>query len=104
MSYARIKPAMLQIESHPYLTQERLIRLAKDYDMNVTAFSPLGALSYLELEMADKTESVLEQDVVKKSSSCPWQNPCTSSASLGGCNVAMPLSPKHRSLRECAKT
>ncbi|MEG3767201.1 aldo/keto reductase [Alteromonas sp. 14N.309.X.WAT.G.H12] len=66
MSYARIKPSMLQIESHPYLTQERLIRLAKDYGLAVTAFSPLGALSYLELEMADQTESVLEQEVVKQ--------------------------------------
>jgi D-xylose reductase len=75
MSYARIKPAMLQIESHPYLTQERLIRLAKDYDMNVTAFSPLGALSYLELEMADKTESVLEQDVVKKAAAAHGRTP-----------------------------
>ncbi|MBB1330001.1 aldo/keto reductase [Pseudoalteromonas sp. SR43-7] len=64
MTYANIKPAMLQIESHPYLTQERLVRLAKQYDIPVTAFSPLGALSYLELEMADKAESVLEQSVV----------------------------------------
>ena len=65
MTYATIKPAMLQIESHPYLTQERLVRLAKQYDIPVTAFSPLGALSYLELEMADQTESVIEQSVVK---------------------------------------
>lgn len=64
MSYAEIKPAMLQIESHPYLTQQRLIRLAKDYGLDVTAFSPLGALSYLELDMAGASESVLEQDVV----------------------------------------
>nr|WP_298932134.1 aldo/keto reductase [uncultured Erythrobacter sp.] len=59
MTYARIKPAMLQIESHPYLTQERLIRLAGDYGMDVTAFSPLGAQSYFELDMAAEGESLL---------------------------------------------
>jgi D-xylose reductase len=69
MSYAKIKPSMLQIESHPYLTQQKLIRLAKDYGLDVTAFSPLGALSYLELDMAGASESVLEQDVVKAAAS-----------------------------------
>lgn len=64
MSYARIKPAMLQIESHPYLTQEALIRTAHEYAMAVTAFSPLGAASYLELDMAEAQESVLEQAAV----------------------------------------
>jgi len=64
MSYARIQPAELQIESHPYLTQERLIRLAQDYGISVTTFSPLGALSYFELQMAEQIESVLTHDVV----------------------------------------
>ncbi|MDP5032270.1 MAG: aldo/keto reductase [Paraglaciecola sp.] len=65
MSYATIKPAVLQVESHPYLTQQRLMKLASNYGIQVTAFSPLGALSYLELDMAGAKESVLEQDVVK---------------------------------------
>ena len=64
MSYATIKPAELQIESHPYLTQEPLIRLAKNYDMAVTAFSPFGALSYIELDMAGADESVLSQAII----------------------------------------
>ncbi|MEQ8956268.1 MAG: aldo/keto reductase, partial [Gammaproteobacteria bacterium] len=58
-AYARIKPAMLQIESHPHLTQEPLIRLAHSYDMAVTAFSPLGSLSYVSLGMADEGDSLL---------------------------------------------
>ncbi len=33
MAYSRIKPAMLQLESHPYLTQERLLRLAADHQL-----------------------------------------------------------------------
>lgn len=59
MAYSRIKPAMLQIESHPFLAQERLIRLASDFGIAVTAFSPLGALSYVSLDMATEADTVL---------------------------------------------
>ncbi len=60
MAYARIKPSTLQIESHPYLTQEKLLRLADHYGIKVTAFSPLGALSYVPIDMAEEKENVLE--------------------------------------------
>ncbi len=59
MAYSRIKPSMLQIESHPFLTQEKLIRLAGDLSVAVTAFSPLGALSYVQLDMATNSDTVL---------------------------------------------
>ncbi len=65
LNYARITPAVLQIESHPYLAQQKLMRFCREQDIAVTAFSPLAALSYLELDMADASESVLEQPAVQ---------------------------------------
>ena len=64
MSYARVRPAMLQIESHPYLTQEAILRTAKAYDIAVTAFSPLAALSYVSMDMATADDSVLAEQAV----------------------------------------
>lgn len=75
MSYARIKPSVLQIEAHPYLTQDKLARLAGDYGIHVTAFSPLGALSYVELDMAGAGDSVLEEPVVREAAEAHGKTP-----------------------------
>lgn len=102
MSYAKIKPAELQIESHPYLTQERLIRLAKDYGISVTAFSPLGALSYLELNMADKMEAVIGQPVILSAANRLDKTPAQIVLRWGiqrGCNI-IPKSSKVSRLKE----
>jgi len=58
-AYAKVRPAVLQVELHPKLTQERLIRLAREYGMAVTGFSTLGALSYIELNMATQSEATV---------------------------------------------
>jgi D-xylose reductase len=65
VSYATIRPSVLQIESHPLLTQDKLVRFCDEQAIAVTAFSPLGALSYFAMGMADESESVIESDVVK---------------------------------------
>jgi D-xylose reductase len=65
LSYARIKPAVLQVESHPYLTQEKLLRYCAQEGIAYTAFSPLGALSYFALNMAEQNESVIQEPAVK---------------------------------------
>lgn len=65
LSYARIKPAVLQVEMHPYLQQVNLLELCKREGVQVTAFSPLGASSYVELNM-DRGDRLLDEPVLKK--------------------------------------
>ena len=64
ISYAHIKPAVHQIELHPYLTQNAMVRYCQEEDIAVTAFSPFGADSYLPLDMAGEEERVLTHRVL----------------------------------------
>ena len=39
---ARIKPAVVQVESHPYLPETELLQFCKEHDIVLLAFAPLG--------------------------------------------------------------
>ncbi|MEM6533544.1 MAG: aldo/keto reductase [Myxococcota bacterium] len=102
MAYARIRPAMIQVEMHPYLTQERLLRTAQGHDLPTTAFSPLGALSYLSLNMANAEESVLRQSPVLAAAEKHGRTPAQVVLRWGlqrGCAV-IPKTSRHERLFE----
>jgi D-xylose reductase len=50
LRYAKIRPATLQIEHHPYLVQPTLLKLAGSEGIAVTAYSSFGPQSFIELE------------------------------------------------------
>ncbi|KAG7135189.1 hypothetical protein HYQ45_006908 [Verticillium longisporum] len=49
LTYARVPPAVLQVEHHPYLAQPQLVAMARESGVAVTAYSTFGPQSFLEL-------------------------------------------------------
>lgn len=62
--YARIEPQVLQVEIHPYLTQNALIDYCKLLGIAITAYSSLGPQSYLELGGGKSAPSLLQHDLI----------------------------------------
>ncbi|KAL2840231.1 NADP-dependent oxidoreductase domain-containing protein [Aspergillus pseudodeflectus] len=67
LRYARVRPATLQIEHHPYLTQTRLVDYAQREGIAITAYSSFGPLSFLELQVtkAENTPPLFEHETIK---------------------------------------
>ncbi|MSU75093.1 MAG: aldo/keto reductase [Candidatus Magasanikbacteria bacterium] len=61
LTYARIKPAVNQIELHPYNQQSRLVEFCQRQGIVVTAYSPLGTPGTIK---GKSDEPVLLQDKI----------------------------------------
>jgi D-xylose reductase len=75
LSYARIRPTVLQVELHPHLVQEKLVRFCREEGIAVTAFSPLGAPSYVPLGMASESDSLLTHPTITTIASAVGRTP-----------------------------
>lgn len=63
LSVATTKPAVLQVESHPYLSQEPLLARCQELGLVMTAYSPLGSA---DRAWKNPKEPVLLEDGVIK--------------------------------------
>lgn len=59
------KPEMNQIELHPYLQQDELVRWCQDKDIHVTAYSPLGSGDRPEELKKEDDPSLLDNETIK---------------------------------------
>ncbi len=73
LTYAKIKPAINQIELHPYNTQEELVTFCKSKDIAVTAYSPLGNPGLTGRVGPNLLEELLIKKLAKKYKKSPAQ-------------------------------
>lgn len=72
---AKIRPAVNQVELHPMLTQDTLLRFCRREGIHVTGFSNLGGSSYVELGMAKKSDSLMDTKTVRDVAAAVGRSP-----------------------------
>lgn len=63
--YAKVRPSVLQVELHPYLTQAHLVRFCRENSVAITAYSSFGGGSYVELGTAKEAEACWTEPLIK---------------------------------------
>ncbi|KAI9287509.1 xylose reductase [Umbelopsis sp. AD052] len=68
LTYAKIKPAALQVELHPYLQQSTFVKWVQEQGIQITAYSSFGPASFVSLgvDHAIKAAPLLEHDVISE--------------------------------------
>ncbi|MEK9156809.1 MAG: aldo/keto reductase [Patescibacteria group bacterium] len=73
LTYAKIIPAVNQIELHPYLQQNKLIEFCRAHGIAVTAYSPLGSQTDMNNDKPALLEDVVVRNIAKRHGKIPAQ-------------------------------
>lgn len=92
LAYAKIKPAMNQIELHPYHAQNNLVKFCQGQNIAVTAYSPFGSAN------APVLKDPVLQSIAKKYGHTPAQ--VTLKWALQRGTIVIPKSASETRIRE----
>jgi len=98
LNYAKIVPAVQQIELHPYLPQNRHCKFIKDNGITITAYSPLGNPGFIKSDHKPLIEDPHVKDIAKKYKKSPAQVLIRWQIDLG--HVVIPKSIKPERIQE----
>jgi D-xylose reductase len=65
LSYAEIRPAVLQVELNPYLTQRNLIKFCKDQNIAVMVYNSLCKNKYVDRFHKEQQLNLLDEPIIK---------------------------------------
>ena len=101
LTYAKVKPAMNQIELHPYNTQIELVDFCKRKDIAVTAYSPLGRQGVKEIKSPKLFDEPIIKVLAKKHKRTPAQ--ILLNWAIGRGTIAIPKSVIQKEIAENIK-
>jgi D-xylose reductase len=66
LSYAEIKPSVLQVEINPYLTRKNLIKFCKDFGIQIMVYNSLCRNKYVDKFHKDQNLNLLDEPIIKE--------------------------------------